>query len=136
MEGLFFAIHPIWLSWTIPHFNGVLFLIWLFFIIGYFFIWKKTHIKLYNEREVTLGITNLRDPQYIEKTIQEIRKYITITKSPKHSWAHIPREISWYFKDSSLIKILEKLENIQFSWIEPSKEDLHRIQNELIKKTN
>jgi Ni,Fe-hydrogenase I cytochrome b subunit len=107
----------------------------IFCIIGYFLIKYRSKKIAPIKDTYSIHLVEINDTQYIQKTIQEIRKYITIKKEPKHSWAHLPLEISRYFPSNNLIRILAKLETTKYSGKDLSTEEIITIQSDLIKET-
>ncbi len=77
---------------------------------------------------------NPSDPDYATKTLTEIRKYLTNTYYPMHSWAHLPVDMKPYTTDKELITIIEQLEEIEFSGKKPDEKIIESIQQDLIKK--
>lgn len=135
MEGLFFVLQPAWFLWYNMQFNTALFFVGIFCMIGYFLITYRSK-KIVPIKDIySIHLVEIWDAQYIQKTIHEIRKYITIKKEPKHSWAHLPLEISRYFPSNNLIRILEKLEATKYSGKDLRTEEIITIQSDLIKET-
>jgi hypothetical protein len=75
---------------------------------------------------------SLIDLNYIEKTLIEIRRYLTYHYPPAHSWAHIPRDIEAYSTDTRLITIIKQLEQTAYSGKSLAREELENIQSELM----
>ncbi len=55
------------------------------------------------------------DPKYAEKTLIQIRKYLTYQYVPIHSWAHTPHDILKYSTNIQLINIIQELEKIEYT---------------------
>lgn len=92
--------------------------------------WKGTH----NPQPYTFKIVDPIDPDYAQKTLLNIRKYLAHQYEPRHSWAHIPLDIQKYANDSELIEIIEKLEKIEFSGKVTESNIQESINQALIKK--
>lgn len=71
------------------------------------------------------------DTNYAEKTLIEIRKYLTYHYQPAHSWAHIPRDIETYSTDTRLIAIIKQLERAEYGKQEIPIDEKEFISREL-----
>ena len=71
---------------------------------------------------------------YAELTLMEIRKYLTYTYQPQHSWAHIPDRIAEYSADQELVSIIGQLERAEYSRQELTSDEKEQIQRELLMK--
>jgi hypothetical protein len=71
---------------------------------------------------------------YAGLTLIEIRKYLSYTHQPQHSWAHIPTQIATYTKDRSIIDIIRKLEQAEYAKKELTQEEKEEINRELSMK--
>lgn len=117
MEGLFFVIDPIWWVWSL---STVSLMVAVFVgILFAYFLYRKNHHRIIVPWDVIMKYDyhhiNPADEQYIEKTLQEIRKYCANKYSPKHSWAHIPDDIKEYVDNTDIIRIIELLEEYEYT---------------------
>jgi hypothetical protein len=71
---------------------------------------------------------------YAELTLMEIRRYLTYTYQPQHSWAHIPSQIALYATDKSLTDIIWQLERSEYSKSELTAIEKEQINRELVVK--
>jgi hypothetical protein len=69
---------------------------------------------------------------YAELTLVEIRRYLTYTYQPQHSWAHIPSQIASYTQDQILIDIIMSLERSEYSKSELTAIEKEQINRELV----
>lgn len=136
MEGLFFVVDPVWWSNPIQMTSVFSALIWGC-ILG-IYLWYKNksenpkieaHPQKYDFHPISTS-----DPEYAEKTLNEIRKYLAYNYTPHHSWAHILDDIKSYSNDTRLIDIIKQLENIEYSHENMSYTELNSINIELTKK--
>lgn len=74
------------------------------------------------------------DSKYAEKTLIEIRRYLTYKYNPIHSWAHVPHDIISYTTDEGLIGIIKQLEAIEYSGKNLEKNIIESINTELFRK--
>ncbi len=68
---------------------------------------------------------------YAELMLIEIRRYLTYTYQPQHSWAHIPERIASYTQDARLIEIVRTLEQVQYSKQDLTNTEKETLNNEL-----
>jgi hypothetical protein len=73
---------------------------------------------------------------YAELTLIEIRRYLTHTYQPRHSWAHTPSRIAEYTTDPRLIAIVEQLERSEYSKSTMTAIEKEQINRELGTKLN
>ena len=116
MEGLFFVVSPVW--WVGS--PSIIFaIIAVFFgIILSFFLYKKKQVNgIFQKNPDSYKFVPISpvDPIFIEKTLQEIRKYCSHKYSPMHSWAHIPDDIKSYVSDENIIKLILVLEEYEYT---------------------
>jgi hypothetical protein len=71
---------------------------------------------------------------YAELTLVEIRRYLTYTYQPQHSWAHIPSQIGKYATDKNLTDIIWQLERSEYSKSELTAIEKEQINRELVVK--
>jgi hypothetical protein len=74
-------------------------------------------------------------PDYAGLTLIEIRRYLTDTYLPRHSWAHTPSQIATYATDQGLIDIIRQLEQAEYAKKELTREEKEEINKELGIKT-
>lgn len=85
-----------------------------------FFIWysgrkiSKT-IETKNQEVYLFDTIDPVDPEYAEKTLTKIRKYLTYQYIPTHSWAHTPADIQKYSTNIQLINLIQQLEKIEYT---------------------
>ncbi|MBX9809020.1 hypothetical protein K2X92_01360 [Candidatus Gracilibacteria bacterium] len=133
MEGLFFVINQVW----ILHSMNVGYFI-LSIILGYgiyrLYIKKKLNIVIC-EKPNTIGYTpvDTNDSRFIEKTLLEIRSYLSKKYLPEHTWAHTPNEIKKYITDPSLIQLIKELEHKEYTGLIPDSNETKSINTQLIK---
>ena len=131
MEGLFFVIDQIWILY--PTIMGYFILSILLWYVYYLLYAKKdnTYI-LQNPTYITYNPIHPNDILFIEKTLFEIRNYISKKYLPKHTWAHTPKEITEYITNISIIHIIKNLEHKEYLWLPISMEEATDINNQLI----
>lgn len=136
MEGIFFAINEIWWFNPIAWWSILLSLIWGICIIVSleYKAQRKNGKGKHNPQPYSFKIVDPVDPDYAQKTLLNIRKYLAHQYEPRHSWAHIPLDIEKYTNDSELIEIIEKLEKIEFSGKITESNIQESINQVLIKK--
>ena len=156
MEGLFFAIDPVW--WITPiHLSSLSItlsagiLMWLTT-----FLYSKRSSKnppsplrynsplevrtqkLYQGGTPTLRFEFMSiDPNignYAELTLIEIRRYLASTHQPYHSWAHVPAHIAKYTTDNRLMEIIIELEQVEYSEQDITINEKEQINRELVIK--
>lgn len=136
MEGLFFVVDPVWWINSIQTTSILFALIWGS-ILGIYlsFNSKKGSAEVeYKQPPYHFNPVLTSDPAYAEKTLDEIRKYLTYRYNPNHCWAHILDEIQTYSNDSKLIEIIKQLEKIEYSHENMGHTELNTINIELTKK--
>lgn len=132
MEGLFFVIGQVWILHTVS----------VEYFIFSFIIWYGLH-RLYTQRKSTIVIwkkldtvsyspVEPNDALFIEKTLLEIRSYLSKKYLPEHTWAHTPNEIKKYTTDQSLIQLIKELEYKEYTWIVPDRNEAIHINTQLI----
>lgn len=136
MEGIFFAINEIWWLNPIAWWSILLSLIWGICIIVSleYKVQKKKWKEIRPLQQYSFKTIDSADPDYAQKTLLNIRKYLAHQYEPRHSWAHIPLDIQKYTNDSELIDIIEKLEKIEFSGKVIESNIQESINQALIKK--
>ncbi len=68
-----------------------------------------------NQHIYTFNAIDPVDQKYAEKTLIQIRKYLTYQYIPIHSWAHTPHDILKYSTNIQLINIIQQLEKIEYT---------------------
>ncbi len=138
MEGLFFAVEPIW--WIVPIDLTSIFITLLWGIFLIFILWYKNSKKnevllIWNKlKKYHFQPQNTDNRNYAEQTLIEIRKYLTYKFEPENSWAHLPIDIKKYSHDTQLDNIIEQLEHAEYTNTVLPKETQENINRELIKK--
>jgi hypothetical protein len=68
---------------------------------------------------------------YASLTLIEIRRYLSYTYQPQHSWAHIPSQIATYTTDQSIMSIIEQLEHSEYTHTDLSRDEKEATNREL-----
>lgn len=117
MEGLFFAVNQVWFIYPINY--GYL-LVSLLLVTGICYYNKSK-----NNKTVETSISNItyiyidpKDTHYNQKTLHSLRDYISKKYLPKHTWAHTNIDIKSYIENKKILRIIESLEQIEYSWKE------------------
>lgn len=114
MEGLLFAVKPIWWEGKITLLQVCIFVIVCLFIVIVHSLFYTYIIQKKKKNEGTnLPIFNLINPRennFELKTLTELKKLIWYYYAPNHSDAHTVSEIGKYLFDSQLIETAQKLE--------------------------
>ena len=134
MTGLFFAVDPVWWigsihlsSLAIALGAGLLVWLWLWYRDRPRQLIPKQRTQPYQYHPTDSSIEN-----YAELTLIEIRKYLTYTYRPHHSWAHVPDRIAIYTQDPRLVAIIEQLERAEYSREDLTIDEKEQINRELM----
>ncbi len=81
------------------------------------FLWHKNKkiVKKINIQQFIFNAIDPLDSAYAQKTLIQIRRYLTYQYLPSHSWAHTPHDIMKYLNNTQLINIIQQLEKIEYT---------------------
>lgn len=138
MTGVFFAVHPVW--WVAPIAlssiliallsGGAVGLLWWIYS-GYRARWFRWAEMSQQRTRYSYHRVDISRDDYAELMLIEIRRYLTYTYQPQHSWAHIPERIASYTQDARLIEIVRTLEQVQYSKQDLTNTEKETLNNEL-----
>ena len=109
MEGLFFAVHPIWWEGKISIFQGIIFGIVCcsIFCVGWLVNYLASHRRIKPKKTALPEYTIIdpEDTEFAPKTLKQLKGFIALISTPEHSDAHTVREIGKYLFDSPIMEV-------------------------------
>ena len=136
MTGLFFAVDPVWWIWSI-HLSSLAMALSTGIFVWLWLWYRDRPRQLIPIQWTSPYQYHPTDPSwanYAELTLIEIRRYLTYTHQPEHSWAHIPGRIASYSQEPRLMEIIEQLERAEYSRQDLTVDEKEQISRELTVK--
>lgn len=113
MEGLFFAVPPLWWSGPIPVLSLVIASTIAMMYIVYRFLRSMRTLATPGQRDYTFVAET--DPDFATRTLENLKEYLTYLHDPRRVTSHTVEEIREYIQDRELLVLLDQLERAEYS---------------------
>ena len=133
MEGLFFVIDQVWILHPTHSGYFILSIALCAFLFIFYRKNKTRNFSLQFDSQIVFNPINPLDSHYIEKTLIEIRIYLSKIYLPEHSWAHTSKDINEYIENFELVELIKVLEHKEYTWIIIDSTEASDINTQLVK---
>ncbi len=113
MEGLFFAVKPLWWNGEIPMASLIIASTFAMIYVVIRFLRSMKPLLWGNYPDfIFIGE---QDSEFAGKTLENLKQYLTHIHNPARVTSHTVQEIKRYISDPELLSILDTLEKAEYS---------------------